>query len=428
MVKISLLLFLFLSLSWADDVDITPTPTPVDAGRAQRAKEFLKRGNDFEARGYTAKAKEYWKIAFDIDPSLTEARENWEKASNRKSVSKASPEKSTRSFELLSKAQEAYDQKNYDLALKILNTVDSLTPDDPQAKRLREKITLFNFQFDPNQDSENLVKNFFDQAVELYQAKDYEKALKVLGQAEQMAPDQFQLKKLEAVIKDDYADIWARQEIQRAKDQWADGDKNDAVETIDDVLKQQPGCKEALKLQAQMNKTDDQTTKGDDQVELDKAKKDEAKNDFTDAKMHFEKALAIDPKDQVAQEGLKRVEGLIDPVEQKLEELKKAYKAGDRSAAQKALNEIANLSPDFPQLTSWKKKIERMTKKARVEFDPAKADECLHLGVDSYGKGDLDAAKKFWLEALEYNPQLVQAKTDLDRLLLHHNDLQQPTP
>ncbi len=396
----------------------------MDAGKVHRAKEFLARGNDFAGHGLTAKAKEYWKIALNLDPDLTEAKDNLENASGEKSKPATKSDENERSAELFSKAQDAYDRKNYDLALKYLATMDSVAPGDSRSQRLREKITLENFQFDPHHDNENLIKNYFDQAVELYKAKDYEKALKVLGQAELMAPDQIQLNEFEAVIRDDYDSIWAGQEVQRAREQLKDGDKDTATETLDNVLKQQPSCKEALTLKAQMNKTDDQEKKESDQAELDKAKRDEDKDDFTDAKEHFEKALAINPDDPVAQEGLKRVKGLIDPVEQKLAELKKAYQAGDKAVAQDALNEIANLSPDFPKLAFWKKKIVGMErKKIKVELNLGQADAFYSLAKTDYTNNDFKKTKEDLQAALAFNPQFIQAQNFLNELLDEHPDV-----
>ncbi len=68
----------------------------------------------------------------------------------------------------------------------------------------------------------------------------------------------------------------------------------------------------------------------------------------------------------------------------------------------------------------WQKKLSALSRNSVPESDESKADEAYNLGLDSYRNGDLDDAKKFWNQAIELNPQHLQAKRDLERLIEEH--------
>ena len=53
----------------------------------------------------------------------------------------------------------------------------------------------------------------------------------------------------------------------------------------------------------------------------------------------------------------------------------------------------------------------------------AQADQSYNLGLESYGKGDYAAAKNYWEETLQFQPNHLQAQRNLDRLKDEHPEL-----
>ncbi|HEY5039308.1 MAG TPA: hypothetical protein VIJ93_09580, partial [bacterium] len=69
------------------------------------------------------------------------------------------------------------------------------------------------------------------------------------------------------------------------------------------------------------------------------------------------------------------------------------------------------------KLHDWAGQIAEISTHKNSEDAQAGADEAYNLGLESYRKGDLAGAKKFWSETIRLNPQYVQARRNLDRLI-----------
>src|SRR5580658_3739843 len=66
----------FYSISKTNATDETPmpsaTPKVIDPGKIDRAMEFFNKGNEYAEKGLKERAREYWKIASELDPRLSE--------------------------------------------------------------------------------------------------------------------------------------------------------------------------------------------------------------------------------------------------------------------------------------------------------------------------------------------------------------------
>jgi tetratricopeptide (TPR) repeat protein len=421
-------IFLFPKVSLSADPNNGPTPsvTPVvDSGKEKRALEFLEKGNAYEKKGYLNKATEYWKIALEIDPDLSEAREKLTPSGQETAVNDSIHDlnKTQAISTQISKAQDACEQKKYDVAQEILKNLESIAANDPGVKNLRTEIILGDFKTDPDRPYNRLVKNYYDNALKYYRQKHYPESLDAIDQAQRLDPDNTQVKNLLGLIQDSNSSLLTDKNIQEANKEWKNGESQKALSILDNVLKINPDSRAALDLKKQIEASTDQQNRERIAKGLDAAKKDEQNNQFLDAKNKYTEVLKLDPKNDQAAKGLERVTGYIDPVQQKIASLEKALKANQKDKAKKYYNEIKELSPDNPKLSAWKVKVDAMIDPTAAKDTTAKTDETYNLGLDSYRKGDLADAKKFWEETLELDPNYSPAQKNLDRLLQDHPEL-----
>ncbi len=381
--------------------DPTPTVTPehvADPGKVQRAMEFLKRGNDYAQKGLEDKAREMWGIALRLDPDSSEIREKLNPSSysadsnsteENKNLQETDPAKIERANEFLSRAQEAYDRKNYDEAEKYMVMAEALNPHDPKVKMIKSEIVLENFESDPDRPFNDLVKSYFKEAVDHFRKKEFEEALQSIGQAQKLDPKQTQVQKLKGLIEEEYSSILYGKEIERAKNELEVGDDVIAKEIIANVLAKDPAFQEAVDLQKQMDQAEERKDGEKDQTHFKKAKSEQGKSQIQD----------------------------------KIKDLENAVANGEKEKAAACLKQIENMDPNFPKLEYWKEKINELSGNEASESSEAKADEAYNMGLESYRKGDLAGAKEFWKEALDWDPRYEQAKRNLDRLFEEHPDL-----
>src|ERR1039458_6626394 len=352
-----------------------------DSENLPRAKELLELGNLFASRGYLVKAREYWNAALSVDPRLTEAQDHLKAASSGVNLEITDSGKEERVKGFLSKAKAAYEGKNYDLALNYLRPVDELSPENPEAKTLRNKIALETFQFDSEEENESLVKDYFEKAVDYYRNKNYAKSLQLLQQAEQIVPGQAQVEKLKAIILTDYSDVLINAEIQNARDEFDRGNYQVAMEILNHILGKNPLDKTAIELRKKINEAGDKEGKDIVRIELDKGREAEKKDNFIEAKKCYERALKADRQNKEASEGIKRVLKLIDPVKEKEDELEKAVQNGWKAKAVICLNQIREILPDYARMKYWEKRISELKNDSGETLDSqAKADETYNLG------------------------------------------------
>lgn len=212
--------------------------------------------------------------------------------------------------------------------------------------------------------------------------------------------------------------------VQKAKEQFDQGNNEMALEILGHILENPPQSKAALELQNKINESEEKDKKDIAHAELNKGRDEEEKNNFLDSKKCYENALKADPENKEASEGLKRASGLVDPVKQKERELEKNIQTKRKAKAEVCLEEIKTMSPDYPRLKYWEKRIAELKNDNEQSYDSqAEADETYNLGLESYRNGDLANAVKFWKETLNFNPNHEQAKRNLDRLLQEHPEL-----
>jgi len=405
----------------------TPTAAPSTDLKAQKAREYFEKGNAYEDRGLSDQAREFWKMAHDLDPGLIEASRKLGEFSARTDAEKTSLKtispnktgdlKQQRFSDLLDNAQEAYNHKNYPETLKYLDIADRLYPDNPAAGNLRKLVDLENFQNEPDRPYNRLVRNFFEEAVEHHRHGRYTEALQSLAEAQNLDPGHSLVLRLRDRIESEYADAILSKDVERAKDQWKENNGEIAEEILENVLKKNPRFQPALELKSKILESAQTEEKSKLVPLLERARNAEKNDHFAGAKNAYERVLKIDPANQEARDGVERLTALVDPLQQKINDLKEALQANRKEQAERDLQGIKELSPNHPKIRYWIEQVAEMSAENTKDDSQAGADEAYNLGLESYRKGDLAGAKKFWSECVRLNPQYVQARRNLDRLI-----------
>jgi len=413
-----LILTLFPILSFADsDMAVPiPTATTIESERSQRANELWEKGNDLSRKGYLKKANEYWDEARKLDSSVVNRLVKAEPLSS-------DSDKQKRVDELVSRAEEACDKKDFSLALKYADTIESLSPNESRVESIRERVTLEDYNGDSDRPFDSMEKGLFDKAVDEYRNQNYSRALETVNKALDIYEDNQQILKLKKLIESKNSEKQAEKDMARAQSLWDAGNVDDASQAVEKILQDNPDYPPAVALKKKIEQSMDQQKTNEAKSDVEIASQKEKDGQYSLAKKYYEKALKVDPDNEAAAKGLDRVRALVDPVEGKLSELEKAFKAGDKAAAEKLVSEIKELDPQNASLKEWEKKIETMANPELASDSEAKADEAYNLGLQSYRNNDLVSAKKFWSDALELNPRHQQARRNLDRLLEEHPEL-----
>ena len=168
-----------------------------------------------------------------------------------------------------------------------------------------------------------------------------------------------------------------------------------------------------------------------------------SKGDNLHALDFLKKAEQLDPLQPQVQDLIDKIRGPSEKADDPLEKVKDALKKDKKEEALAKVMDYLDQHPDDEEALALKDKIEDKAnepkpkptvrpKKTSTEKSPiqesdqerqAKADQVYNLGLDSYRKGDLGAAKKFWEETLEIEPTHAQAQRNLDRLKEEHPEL-----
>jgi len=186
----------------------------------------------------------------------------------------------------------------------------------------------------------------------------------------------------------------------------------------------------------------------------DKAVEDFAKGDTGSALERLRKAEKLDPRQPQVQSLILKItsSGQNEPKDL-MAKAQTDLKSGNKEAA---LAEITDYLDQYPKdekglklkdqiegkdesLNPVKKKIKKNISKEQpspiskpgkirppnstTEDIQAQADQTYNLGLDSYRKGDYAAAKKFWEQTLQIQPNHPQAQRNIDRLKEEHPDL-----
>lgn len=168
-----------------------------------------------------------------------------------------------------------------------------------------------------------------------------------------------------------------------------------------------------------------------------------SKGDLFRAINDLRKAEELDPLQPQVQALLRKA---LEPTEKPagpLDKIRETWKKGKKMEALAQLEDYLDEHPEDREALALKEEMEERhrsaTKKAvppvkkatpaktpLPQNDPdrqAKADQAYNLGLESYGKGDLAVAKKFWEETLEIDPTHLQARHNLERLKEQHPEL-----
>ena len=326
--------------------------------------------------------------------------------------------------QILRAGRKAYQERNYQEARKYVELATYLAAEDERVRLLKARIALEEFKEDSDRPYNGLVKSYFEDAVQHYRRERYPEALESLAQALKLDPSHPQVRALKAKVKADYANAFAEKETLQAEALLKDGYVDAALERLEVVIQERPKYQPALLLKKRIWSASRRKESEAAEKALSKARKAEEANRYEDALKYYRDASRLDPGNGEAQKGAARMGSLVDPLPRKKRALEAAIESGEREKARAALAEVEKLSPTDPQLPVWRQKVEALGgSQASLEDSLAKADEAYNLGMASYRKDDFAEAKRFWNEALRWNPQHPQAKMNLERLAAAHPEL-----
>jgi tetratricopeptide (TPR) repeat protein len=207
---------------------------------------------------------------------------------------------------------------------------------------------------------------------------------------------------------------------EQATQAYAQGDTKAAIEFLEKALKVDPEEPQTLAFMTKIVPPLPKPTPEDPVMGLiTKAQKAEKEKDVTEARKCYLAALKLDPQNHSAREGIERIRNKA--LERSVRNLEDSLEAGDMQTAKTILAKIKAAFPHDPRISGW----ESLLKASHLNSanQKAKADAAYNLGLESYRKDDFASAKRFWEEAIEADPQYLQARQNLERLQRDHPEL-----
>jgi tetratricopeptide (TPR) repeat protein len=241
------------------------------------------------------------------------------------------------------------------------------------------------FEGNPDQGYNNMVRNLYRQAVQAYSNGDKPSALNYLNKAVDLDPTQAQVQAFRQLIL---------------------ADNKESTDGVVMTPTLPPAAQKGSALPADL------------QGLITKAKKAEADGEWVKAKTLYEKALKLQPDQAELTAELKKMNRKI-----AVENFETALKAKSAAKAGTAFEKLKSLDPDNPHLTDWKNQLDALQNPSPGNSEDAEADRFYNLGFDCYRKGDLAGAKKNWEETLKLDPNHPQASHNLKRLAEEHPEL-----
>lgn len=412
------------------ELGITSVPTHVvDVGTDKRAREIWEKGNALADKGFVDRAHEYWKVALELDPNLSQEEEVASPASDI-DIAEVAPtfhtndkKKLDKISKLLAEAKKAYIQKEFPRVLQLLDKAETVSPQEPPVEALREGVILEDFTPDPKRPYNSLVKNEYEEAAENCRKRHYDLALQDVVTAEKIDPENLQVQQLKDLIEKKNEGVLLGKEVMCASVQWKEGNDEIALEILSELLQNHPDFQPAVDLKNQINLDKVKNKINEIQETLNRAQKEEKDVKFLAAKNDYEKILNLDPKNKDAIAGLSRTDIFVDPLPTKIGELEDDIRNNWKEKSLHCLEEIRALSPDNPKIKRWSEEISKMSENSLSEDEQARADKVYNFGLESYRNGNFADAKKFWEQTLEIAPNYQQAKQNLNRLLEDHPEL-----
>ena len=313
-------------------------------------------------------------------------------------------------------ARRWIDSGNYDDAITLLNSILNKDPNNREAQELLKKAIDGKNGIDPakkqaERDSKmDMVKRLLDNG-------EYDKAIALLNQILADDPNDSEARNLlnKAAADKKNRDAENARKINDARKALENGDYDDAIARLNEILKNDPNNAEAKNLLNQA-KADKARADAERNAKIQEAKKDIASGDIDDAIAALQKILAENPDDAEARtllnqalnekaraEAEKKAEA---DRQAKLDEARRALENGDYDKAQKILNELLKSNPDDPE-----------AKRLLNQAQEAKKDAALKEAEEAIKNGDFEKAQKILNDLLKDNPNDNDTKALMNQMV-----------
>ena len=341
------------------------------------------------------------------DPNNKEAQALLKKAMDRKNGIDPEKKQAERNSKM-DMVDRLLKNGEYDKAIALLNQILAENPDDGEAKNLLNQATSEK----KARDAENARK--IDDARKALANGNYDDAIAALNEILKNDPNNAAAKNLlnQALAEKSRADEERKAKIQEAKKDIASGDIDDAIAALQKILAENPDDAEARSLlnQALNDKAKAEAEKkaeAERNSKLDEARRALENGDYDKAQKILDELLKANPDDPEAKRLLNQAKDA--KKDAALKEAEEALKNGDYEKAQKILNELLKDNPNDGDTKSLMNQM--VQEKARAETERQKK---LDEAREAIKNGDYEKAQKILNELLKDNPDDVTAKSLLD--------------
>ena len=313
-------------------------------------------------------------------------------------------------------ARRWIDSGNYDDAITLLNSILNKDPNNREAQELLKKAMDKKNGIDPDKKRAERDSKL-DMAKRLLENGEYDKAIALLNQILADDPNDSEARNLlnKTAADKENRDAENARKINDARKALENGDYDDAIARLNEILKNDPNNAEAKNLLNQA-KAEKARADAERNAKIQEAKKDIASGDIDDAIAALQKILAENPDDAEARtllnqalnekakaEAEKKAEA---ERQSKLDEARRALENGDYDKAQKILNELLKSNPDDPE-----------AKRLLNQTQEAKKDAALKEAEEAIKNGDYEKAQRILNELLRDNPNDSDTKSLMNQMV-----------
>lgn len=348
--------------------------------------------------------------------------------------------------QLLIEAQQKESNKEYEASLIKYEEVLGIAPSNTDATSGKQRVTKFIKELEDQKAKDKRFNDLVSKADNLYDQEVWEQAKTSYNEAEKIKPNeqhvQKRLKSIAEKLKQLDADKERQEKIKnlltKASNEMSSKYWEGAISTYDDVLELDKSNKKAIDGKAEAIK--------EKEKEAELAKQEEKFNKFkkegdqfygleqwNEAKSRYEEALNI-KKDNKVQAQIEKINNKLAELSSEKDKEKKykelitqAKKNEDKEAYEAALSkykEALEYKPGDANATTKVKEMEQNIKENEKRASKNEAyNKAMERGVKAFDRGDFAQAIEAYDDALEIKPmdaealkEKADAKSELDRL------------